>query len=68
MKANEILTYLLYGILLIAGAYVAFRLIKWLIGLILAGTSMLLVLIYAFAPIIIIVLLVIILIKMGRQR
>ena len=62
MKKEDILTYIIAGVILVVGGYVVIRLIKWLLGLLVAGTSILLVLLYAFAPIIIIVLLVMILI------
>ncbi len=68
MKAKEILTYILYGILAIVGICLAIGLIKWLLKIILGGAGTLLALTYAFAPIIIIVLLVIILFRMGKRK
>lgn len=68
MKKEDILTYIIAGVILVVGGYVVIRLIKWLLGLLVAGTSILLVLLYAFAPIIIIVLLVMILIRVSRRR
>ena len=68
MKKGDILTYIIAGVILVVGGYVVIRLIKWLLGLLVAGTSILLVLLYAFAPIIIIVLLVMILIRVSRRR
>ncbi len=56
------------GIIVIVGGYVVIKLIKWLLGLLVAGTSILMILLYAFAPIIIIVLLVMILIRVSRRR
>lgn len=68
MKKKDILNYILAGIILVVGGYVVIKLIKWLLGLLVAGTSILLVMLYAFAPIIIIVLLVMILIRVSRRR
>ncbi|MBQ1304442.1 MAG: hypothetical protein IIY51_06055 [Erysipelotrichaceae bacterium] len=68
MKKEDILTYIIAGVILVVGGYVVIRLIKWLLGLLVAGTSILLVLLYAFAPIVIIVLLVMILIRVSRRR
>lgn len=68
MKKEDILTYIIAGVILVVGGYVVIRLIKRLLGLLVAGTSILLVLLYAFAPIIIIVLLVMILIRVSRRR
>ncbi len=68
MKKEDILNYILAGIIIVVGGYVVIRLIKWLLGLLVAGTSILLVILYAFAPIIIIVLLVMILIRVSRRR
>ncbi|MBE6125669.1 MAG: hypothetical protein IIY51_06880 [Erysipelotrichaceae bacterium] len=68
MKKEDILNYILAGIILVVGGYVVIKLIKWLLGLLVAGTSILLVMLYAFAPIIIIVLLVMILIRVSRRR
>ena len=68
MKKEDILNYILAGIILVVGGYVVIKLIKWLLGLLVAGTSILLVILYAFAPIIIIVLLVMILIRVSRRR
>ena len=68
MKKEDILTYIIAGVILVVGGYIVIRLIKWLLGLLVAGTSILLVLLYAFAPIIIIVLLVMILIRVSRRR
>ena len=68
MKKEDILSYILMGIIIIVGGYVVIRLVKWLLGLLVAGTSILLVLLYAFAPIIIIVLLILILIRVSRRR
>ena len=67
MKLKEILNILLCGVVIVAGGYLVIRLVKWLIGMVLGGASILLVFLYAFAPIIIIVLLVMILIRMGRK-
>ncbi|MBR2545696.1 MAG: hypothetical protein IKE93_05960 [Erysipelotrichaceae bacterium] len=68
MKKEDILNYILMGIIVIVGGYVVIKLIKWLLGLLVAGTSILMILLYAFAPIIIIVLLVMILIRVSRRR
>ena len=68
MKKNDILSYILAGIILVVGGYIVIRLVKWLLGLLVAGTSILLVLLYAFAPIIIVVLLVLILIRVSKRR
>ena len=68
MKKNEILNIILCVILAGVGLYLAVKLIKWAWGLFLAGTSILLVLAYIFAPVIIIVLLIMIFIRMGRRR
>ena len=68
MKKEDILSYILMGIIIIVGGYVVIRLVKWLLGLLVAGTSILLVLLYAFAPIIIIVLLILILIRVSKRR
>lgn len=68
MKKEDILSYILMGIIIVVGGYIVIKLINWLLGLLVAGTSLLLVLIYAFAPIIIVVLLVMILIRVSRRR
>ena len=68
MKKEDILNYILMGIIVIVGGYVVIKPIKWLLGLLVAGTSILMILLYAFAPIIIIVLLVMILIRVSRRR
>ena len=44
MKKNDILSYILAGIILVVGGYIVIRLVKWLLGLLVAGTSILLVL------------------------
>ena len=68
MKLEDIIKYLLMGLIIVAGGYIVIRLVKWLLGLLVAGTSILLVLLYAFAPVIIVVLLVLILIRVSRNR
>ena len=68
MKKEEILSYILMGIIIIVGGYIVLKLVNWLLGLLVAGTSILLVLIYAFAPLIIVVLLILILIRVSRRR
>ena len=68
MKKEDILNYILMGIIIIVGGYVVIRLVKWLLGLVVAGTSLLLIFLYAFAPRIIIVLLIMILIRVSRRR
>ena len=60
MKAKDLLYYVICGIVAVVAIALAWRLIKFLLGLLAAGTSILLVLLYAFAPVIIVVLLLMI--------
>ncbi|MBO4537503.1 MAG: hypothetical protein IKX74_04085 [Erysipelotrichaceae bacterium] len=67
MKGNDILRMLLDVVLLVAVVYVAWHLIKYVMRLVAAGTSILVALIYLFAPLIIIGLLIAILIKVSKK-
>ncbi len=67
MKKEDILNIALCGVIIIVGGYLAIKIVKWLAGLVVAGTSLLLVLAYIFAPLIIIALLVMILVRMRKK-
>lgn len=67
MKKDEILNIILCGVIILVGGYLVIKLIKWLLKLIAAGASTLLVLAYIFAPLIIIVLLIMILVRMRKK-
>ncbi len=67
MTGKDILRVCLDVLLLVCAGYIAIRVINYALGLLAAGASMLLALVYMFAPVIIIVLLIIILIKMNRK-
>ncbi|MCR5067768.1 MAG: hypothetical protein K6A14_06885 [Erysipelotrichaceae bacterium] len=67
MKAKDILRMLLDVVLLIAVVCIVWQLVKYVLALLAAGASYLIVLIYLFAPLIIIGLLVVILIKMSKK-
>ena len=67
MKAKDILRMLLDIVLLVAVVYIAWHLVKYVLNLIAAGTSILVALIYLFSPLIIIGLLIAVLIKMSKK-